>query len=304
MDSGGDYQMSQNFIDNNPNILAQNDIVNQGSFTYNKEHLIRVLTCNLRGAFSTDGINAWENRRHFCLEEIRRIDPDLIGFQEMVPDNFDFLTRNLQDYKAFYTLDHVQDGRPMNTIMYRRERFKLLSSGAYFLSLTPHVTGSKSWDSRHRRLVNWIQLEDTRTGNVLYFMDTHLDNFGQEARENGARMICESAEACAAHPQILAGDMNCTYQNPAIQYFLNHGWTDTYATATGIKNEKFTYHAFLGDKYQPETEELKNKIDWIFIRGSFRTIASSIVKSKNTLGCYPSDHYFVYADIVDETVKK
>jgi len=293
--------MSQESIKKYIDVLPQKNIILQKDAGYNKAHKIRVLTCNLRGAFSFDGTNAWENRCHFCLEEIKRINPDLIASQEMVQDNFNFLVPNLQDYRILYTLDQVQGGRPMNTIMYRKERFKLLSSGAYFLSVTPHVIGSKSWDSRHRRLVNWAQLEDTLTGKVLFFMNTHLDNIGQEARENSARMICESAKACDAYPQILAGDMNCTYQNPTIQYLLGHGWTDTYAVATGIKNEKFTYHAFLGDKYQPETDELKNKIDWIFTRGNLRAIESSIVRNKNDLGHYPSDHYFVYADIVDKT---
>ncbi len=87
--------MSQSFTKNKLDMLPQKDIVLPKDLDFNKEHTFRVLTCNLRGAFSLDGINAWENCCHSFLKEIRRIDHDLIDYQKMEQDNFKFLILNL-----------------------------------------------------------------------------------------------------------------------------------------------------------------------------------------------------------------
>jgi len=53
-----------------------------------------------------------------------------------------------------------------------------------------------------------------------------------------------------------------------------------------------TFHQFQG----PAFPHHSGKIDWIFTRGAVRTLGAAII-SDAVGGRYPSDHYFISADI-------
>ena len=72
------------------------------------------------------------------------------------------------------------------------------------------------------------------------------------------------------------------------------GWTDTYTAVHGEAEPGYTVHLFKGDQY--EKKETGKKIDFIFSRGAVKSMGSEIVKD-HIDGIYPSDHYFVAAEI-------
>jgi len=183
----------------------------------------------------------------------------------------------------------------MNTIFYRRGAFRLLSAGGYWLSETPHVTGSKSWDSACVRLANWLRLVDLKSGKEFRIVNTHLDHRGQVARENQARIICEDAEAYPGdYPQILTGDLNCDTHNPAIGVLKDRGWKDTYGAIHGTEAPGFTYHAFQGPGIAERSRV--DKMDWVFVRGEVTAKDAEVIDDSRD-GRFPSDHYFVSAKI-------
>ena len=254
--------------------------------------MLRVMTCNIRTSTADDGDDHWSRRRDFCLDVIRAQDADLIGCQEVQRDQFDDLRAGLPMYAAYGMVDEAHTVSPVNAIFYRRERFDLLSSGGFWLSETPHVTGSSSWDSRCVRLANWVRLRDTREGLDFRFVNTHLDHVVQQAREEQARLITEDTAAYPTeYPQLLTGDMNCDGSNAAIECF------DTAAGATRTpRSTAMRPRTPSTSSRAPPPTAAPVRSTGSSPAGALCPGHSQIVREERD-GRYPSDHDFIWADV-------
>ena len=254
---------------------------------------MKILTCNIRCFGAQDNENNWIHRKDLCIDVIRSRTPDIICFQEMWAQQFADLSPAFPDYSYYGMIDEPTGQHPQNSIFYRKDTFSLISAGGYWLSETPHITGSKSWDSNCTRIANWLRLKDNATGTEFRVTNTHLDHISQTARENQARIIVEDSSSYPPdYPQILTGDMNCDVTNKAIDVFKKGEWTDTYGQIHNTENPGLTFHHFKG----PDTDCTIGKMDWIFMRGKVNTKDAEII-TDSVNGKYPSDHYFVSATI-------
>ena len=254
---------------------------------------MRILTCNIRFGSADDGEDSWPLRRDLCARVIHTQDADIICFQEMQADQHAWLCAQLEGYAAYAMTDQPAGTNPQNAIYYRQARYRQISAGGYWLSRTPHVPGTKSWGSDCVRLANWVLLQDAQYGISLRVVNTHFDHIGQLAREQQASLIVEDAQAYApAFPQLLTGDLNCDTRNPAIAILRAGGWRDSYAAVHGDDDPGCTYHGFMGESFPSDL----GKIDWIMARGQLEVRDAWIVRDSRD-GRYPSDHYFVGADI-------
>ena len=175
----------------------------------------------------------------------------------------------------------------------------MISAGGFWLSETPHIAGSVSWDSARPRFVNWVDLRERDSGREFRVWNGHLDHIGQVARERQAQLIVEAANALADDlPQLLTADFNADAANPAIEIIKAGGWLDTYAAVHGPDDPGFTFHAFLGPRFVESRppEKINGKIDFIFCRGPVKTLAANIIRDSRA-GRYPSDHYFGSAEV-------
>ncbi len=254
---------------------------------------MKILTCNIRCFGAEDGLNDWIHRKELCIDVIRSQTPDIICFQEMWSQQFSDLSSAFSGYKFYGMVDEPTGRRPMNCIFYRSDIYSLISAGGYWLSKQPHVAGSKSWESSCVRLANWVRLEDRATGTEFRVINTHLDHISQTARENQAKLIIEDSSAYPLdYPQILTGDMNCDFRNAAIDIFKAGGWIDSYGHIHGIEEPGYTYHEFLGSKYNSTI----GKMDWIFAKGKLKPTDATIITDSEEEK-FPSDHYFVSATL-------
>jgi endonuclease/exonuclease/phosphatase family metal-dependent hydrolase len=254
---------------------------------------MRVMTCNIRTSYSKDGQNNWDNRKSLCLDIICSNEPDIVCFQEMSGDQRSFFESQLHGFSAVGTPDMPGGIDPVNTLFFKNSMFDLSSVGGYWLSKTPHIPGTKSWKSRCVRLVTWIRLERKASHQQLRLSNTHLDHISQKARVNQARMIVADSNVYPDDfPHIVTGDFNCDYLNPAMTVFRKGGFLDTYNTVHGTMNPGTTYHDFRGDGFDAEI----GKMDWILAKGDIRAVDACIVRDQRE-GKYPSDHYFVTADL-------
>ncbi|MGR8999889.1 MAG: endonuclease/exonuclease/phosphatase family protein [Gammaproteobacteria bacterium] len=254
-----------------------------------------MLCCNIRDYRAADGKNDWVHRKAFCADVIRAQVADIICFQEMGVEQFNYLASEFPEYDTHAMTDEPCGLHPVNCIFYRREQYKRISAGGYWLSERPHVAGTKSWDSACVRLANWIRIEDRKSAGQLRIINTHLDHISQAAREQQAALIAEDARAFAAdYPQILTGDMNCDSHNKVITILKAAGWVDTYNAVHKTEDPGPTYHAFLG----PEHCSSIGKMDWIFMRGNLTVTDAEIIRT-SVSGAYPSDHYFVSATLAE-----
>jgi endonuclease/exonuclease/phosphatase family metal-dependent hydrolase len=254
---------------------------------------MKILTCNIRCFGAEDGENNWEHRKDLCADVIRAQSPDVICFQEMWAEQYADVSRALGEFRSYGMADTASGRHPQNCIFYRADLYTVVSAGGYWLSQTPHVPGSKSWESCCVRLANWVRLQERASGREVRVVNTHLDHVGQSAREHQARLVSEDTSAYPAdYPQLLTGDMNCDCTNRAIQAFKEVGWSDTYGLVHGTENPGHTYHAFVGEEHQPEI----GKMDWIFVKGAMKAVAAEVIKDSRD-GRFPSDHYFVSATL-------
>jgi len=254
---------------------------------------MKILTCNIRAYNLDEGENHWSRRRETCIEIIRAQSPAIICFQEMWAEQLADMEAAFPDFDAYGIAPEILSRNPLNAIFFDRRLFRRISQGGYWLSETPHVAGSKSWNSEHVRLANWLRLEVAGTGKELRVINTHLDHVSEIARENGARMIVEDAAAYPeSYPQLLTGDMNCDAPTRPIAILKNGGWKDTYEAIHGTPDPGHTLHKFRGEEFPSED----GKLDWVFARGDLEARDAEVIRESRN-GRYPSDHYFVSAEV-------
>jgi endonuclease/exonuclease/phosphatase family metal-dependent hydrolase len=267
-----------------------------------------ILSCNIRVALPEDEAagKGWTARRDLCLEVIRAQQPDLVCLQEVLRVQMDDLERAFPAFGSFGFEGPEMDARKVgyhgiakNPILYSRARYELVSTGGFWLSETPHLPGSLSWDSARARHVNWVRLRDRASRRPFRVLSTHLDHVSQRAREEQIKLIlAEAALYPPDFPQFLAGDFNAGVANPVLKLALDAGWTDTRTAAPGPRDDGNTTHGFLGPKYTPKTEASgkRGPIDFILTRGPVSTLEWKIIRDGRD-GRYPSDHYFVAAKL-------
>ena len=262
---------------------------------------ITTLSCNIRKSLPEDdeGGNGWEARKDLCFEVIRAQGADVICLQECSNAQLTDVQRRLPEFESFGLANPGELFNPTNLILFSKARFDLISAGGFWLSETPHVAGSRSWDCAHPRFANWVQLRERDSGRELRVWNTHFDHIGQLARERQAQIVVEASTVFPDElPQLLTGDLNADATNAAVKRLTDAGWLDTYAAVHGPQDPGFTFHAFLGPDFPTQTPQhkIKGKIDWILYRGPVWALAAAIIRDGRN-GRYPSDHYFVSAEV-------
>lgn len=260
------------------------------------EPLLRVMTFNLRYATASDGDNSWKNRKEILLETIRQFGPDLLGTQETLAVQADYLTENLPGYKLVGVgRDDGKRAGEFSAILYKADRFEAIDSGTFWLSETPDKIGSKSWDSSLPRIATWVRLRDrTSEGRELCYLNTHWDHIGNQARvESGKIIRAWLARHAAGLPAIVTGDLNVTDDHPGYLALVSSDapapalhdiFRQVHPTAGP---EEATFHNFGGNRKG-------RRIDFILASPELKGVEAAIDYT-NRDGRYPSDHYPVTA---------
>src|SRR5262245_61287761 len=85
---------------------------------------VRVMSFNIRFGTANDGDNHWNRRKGFLAETIATFDPDLLGTQETLADQRDFLAGKLPGYDVFAAgRDDGREAGEMAALFYRKDRF-------------------------------------------------------------------------------------------------------------------------------------------------------------------------------------
>ena len=181
-------------------------------------------------------------------------------------------------------------------IFFSKSRYELVSAGCYWLSEDPTIAGSISWNTNRARHANWVRVIDRKTGKQLRLIDIHLDHKAQEAKVNQAKMIVrEAAQYQPEFPQIICADFNSNKLDEQVVHFTENGWTDCYdALHNGVEYGR-TAHGFLGK----ENPKPGHRIDYILTKGNAKALSCEVLTDHNG-DMYPSDHYFMLAEIVIE----
>ncbi len=249
----------------------------------------KVMSFNIRFGLAKDGPHSWKNRKELVVEYIRKPLPDLIGLQEALDFQLDFLGKALDEYNIDGNRGD-EDGvwRNCCALLYLPRKWKLLETHTFWLSETPEVS-SKSWGSLWPRRCTAGKYEELSSGKILWHFNTHLD-FGEPAQVNGAAVILRKVKQLAgSDPVVLTGDFN-TFPKSRVWNLLTgkaeiDGITgrfkDSWYEANGEKPAP-TYHGF-------GKERMPDRIDWILYSGPLIVHRSDILMPPQG-GPYPSDH--------------
>jgi endonuclease/exonuclease/phosphatase family metal-dependent hydrolase len=262
---------------------------------------LTVVSFNIRFGTAADGVNHWDKRREFLIESIKKLNPDLLGTQETLGFQRDYLAEQLADY------DHLGVGRDdgkeageMMALYYRRARFEKLDSGHFWLSESPDIVGSKSWDSSLPRMVTWVKLRDRNQPDLpsILFFNTHFDHRGQTARLESAKLIrrkiIELGKDCRV---VLTGDFNADQQSPPYEALFGSVDSqpspviDTYRSIHPERQaNEGTFSSFKA------SETTGARIDWIGVSRDWKIQSAEIDRTSRD-GRTPSDHFAVMAKL-------
>jgi endonuclease/exonuclease/phosphatase family metal-dependent hydrolase len=266
--------------------------------------VIRVLSYNIRFDNPRDGVNVWSGRKD---DVARLIGPthraDIAGLQEALHNQIIDLQRRLPGYAWFGA--GRDDGKlrgEFSCLFYRTDRFELLDHGDFWLSETPDVPGSRSWDAAITRLCSWGRLKDQQTGVELFVFNTHFDHEGRRAREQSARIIRRKIASLAGEaPVIFTGDINALENSPPYNVLV--GRTPVEGPVAILRDTRY----LAGRAYDGPSGTFtranwtlpseRGPIDYIFVGPGLEVLSYAVPEDRRVDGHYPSDHLPVLAEI-------
>jgi endonuclease/exonuclease/phosphatase family metal-dependent hydrolase len=248
---------------------------------------ISIGTFNIRYANAGDGANAWSHRTEMVYDILR--EGDFWGLQEALPEQVAAIRAALPAYEI---LVRSREKDPTKgeacPILYRSSRWELDASdcGTFWLSETPEVAGSKSWDSSLPRIATFGRFVERASGRGLYVFNVHLDHRGSTARLEAARLVAERiASRRRPEPVVLLGDFNTGPTTPPIQAILDHARVDlrdVWRTANPGSAEVSTFNGW-------EERCRGDRIDYLFASPGL-VVESCVVDDRKPNGRWPSDH--------------
>ena len=266
-----------------------------GKGKVDSEKTLKLMTYNLK--FASPAFEpSWEVRREMQLNMIRKYSPDIIGTQEGLKGQIDFLADHLPDYVVVGEGRKGGDDDEHMAIFIKRDKFRLREMQSFQLSETPEIIGSGP--EVNPRMVTWVRLalinspkagekspypQDYRghweNNREFYVFNTHIFNGPDAAlaKVNASKLILKRINALSRfgewtpeRPIFLMGDFNS-------------------------RPGSAPYKILVGDKNSADPDLLKNsfedinKIDWMLYKGDVKVLKYEEI-DYNVNGVYPSDH--------------
>ena len=297
---------------------------------------VKLMTFNLRYDTTSHPCMSTEVRGAHMMEIIQKYMPDSVGFNEATNDWMNYLRSSMKEYNY----ESVGVGRDSGTtgstltgvknehtpVFYRADKFDLVDSGNFWLSVTPDMPVTVSWNSARKRICTYAILRNKVSGETYAHFSTHLDHVSVEAQYNGV-MVIEShiREIVQKYGDIgivLSGDFNATRFDESDPTYI----PTTYNTVTsfmddsrdladkrlvdgsswsGYQNPVDWENGHTSNNDKPAVDTSKSPIDFIFLKKncyqvSLYTIVDDVFTfeyDNKTWTNHPiSDHYGVYCE--------
>lgn len=260
---------------------------------------VKVMSFNIRYGTAKDGENHWDKRKAFLTTTIKAFAPDLLGTQESLDFQRDYLAAKLSGHQVFAAgRDDGKENGEMAALYWRKDRFKRLDGGHFWLSETPNKVGSQGWDAALPRMATWVKLSDRKADDAkpILFLNTHFDHQGKKARSESAHLLRKQiAKLGAGCSVIVTGDFNTEEDSPPYKALFNavdgkkSPLVDTYRVAHPHQaKDDGTFNGFKPSRVNGD------RIDWIGCTRDW-TIQSADIDRTTKDGRTPSDHWPVTA---------
>ena len=258
---------------------------------------LNVMTFNIRLNTAADSMNAWPYRKDNVASQILFHEVHILGVQEALHDQMTDLQQRLPQFKyAGVGRDDGKEKGEYSAIFYDTTRLQALQSKTFWLSETPEVAGSKSWDAAITRIVTWVKFRDRKTKKIFFAFNTHFDHIGQVARRESAKILLQKVKEIAGDtPAIITGDFNATPADEPIRVIMDpsdplHLVDSKEVSLKPHYGPTGTFNAF------KEKERDDQPIDYIFLKGKWKVLNHATI-SQTWQGRFASDHFAVMATV-------
>ena len=245
---------------------------------------LKVMSYNIRYGSADDGTNSWKYRWPATIEMLNDVQPDVFGVQEALDFQLTLVSEMARNYKnvGVGREDGKHDGEHM-AIFWNKKTVKMLKWGTFWLSETPEKP-SMGWDAACFRTATWALMKDKKTGKKFYFVNTHLDHVGKEARKLGLKLIVDRIDDInpEKYPMVLTGDFNVRPDNPCL-VDLDKIMTSTRKIAKKT-DSKGTFNGWRKDREG-------GVIDYIYVSGFGEVVEYETITKKYADRSFVSDHY-------------
>ena len=262
-------------------------------FIFNlKSQPMNIMSYNIKYDNAYDTLNSWALRKHELINLISKHNPSILGIQEALSNQVEFITKKLNGY-SFVGVGR-EDGKSKGEyapIFYNEKEFLLISSNTFWLSENPNNV-SVGWDASQERICTYALFEIRSNRKRFFVFNTHFDHKGAKARLESANLILSKIKdinrldyAC-----ILMGDFNATEDKEPIKIIKSFFDDSHFISNKGHYGSKGTFNGFIIDG------EVTKKIDYIFTK-KIKVIKHTHIDDKLKSGRHISDHFPVLAQI-------
>ena len=231
---------------------------------------LTVATYNIRNANRGDAErgNGWERRGPWVCRLIEFHGFDIFGSQEVLDGQLHDMLAQLPDYD--YIGVGRDDGKTQGEyapIFYKKERFRLLDDGHFWLS---EITDrpNKGWDAALPRICTWGHFLDLQTKRRFWFFNLHMDHIGKKARVESAYLVQDKMKELGKGkelPAILTGDFNVDQTHQSYDAFVSKGvLCDSYEKCDFRYATNGTFNDFDPDSFT------ESRIDHVFVSPVFK----------------------------------
>ena len=248
----------------------------------NTSEKINIMTYNIRLDTETDGINMWDNRKEGIVSLIKEESVDILGIQEALPSQIEYLSKQLDDYSMIGEGRDGGNSGEYSAIYYKSKKMSLIETETFWLSETPEIP-SIGWDAAINRITTLGLFKMVNSSMDVLVYNSHFDHLGKIAREKSAVLILDHIKENNYQnmPLIVMGDFNANPDDLPIE-LLSEELNDSFKILP-IENPVGTYNGF------DLNSNLLDRIDYIFTK-NIKITNYKHLDSKLSSGLWPSDH--------------
>ncbi|MBT6325190.1 MAG: endonuclease/exonuclease/phosphatase family protein [Bdellovibrionales bacterium] len=244
---------------------------------------IKLITSNIRFSNKTDGNHCWQNRLPILSKLINDFSPLILGTQEGKQVQINEFALTLTDLTLIDKHRNWLEERMYPALFINTSFLEVIESGDIWLSATPHIAGSISFQSAFPRLCTWAKLKVKAKNQEILVCNTHLDHVYETTREQQISVLIDQLQLVNKSnlPIILMGDFN-EGPNGKVRSQINSKLPNLIDPWDAV--ESGSHHKFDGNN--------KNslRIDWILIDKIFKKEKIYLEQSHEN-NIYPSDHF-------------
>jgi endonuclease/exonuclease/phosphatase family metal-dependent hydrolase len=258
-----------------------------------------VMTFNVRTSAIDDGDDSWSFRREQVAEMIGRLGPDIMGLQEALREQIEYLATMLPQYRWFGVDRGLNGGTGLSEatpIFYRHAELVPLESGTFWLGNMPGRSyGGREQGRGGSRIVTWARFYHIESGRDVWVYNTHLSPRPGQQHLDAAQRINERIAALAPGAAVVVlGDFNASAgTSETWRAATVGGLRDAWDVASMREGPAATFNGFQAPGSEEEGE---GRIDWVLIGGPIDvSTAATIIESPQ--GRFLSDHFPVLAKL-------